>query len=169
MHKSRLAVFFIALGLLFFLVSMALLIHQLRPEERNTELLPRQLVGLPLQRAVYGVQAIDEIRRLHNSSLPLSDGAVGVYGKQGELQLWVSVADSEALAEQLVEEMEQKIAQGNSPFVPVADWEQRGTKIYALEGLGQLHYYFRTGTRVIWLAADAALAEDALADVLAYY
>jgi hypothetical protein len=41
--------------------------------------------------------------------------------------------------------------------------------VYQVEGLGQAHYYFQSGDLIIWLAADKALADTSLAELLAFY
>ena len=41
--------------------------------------------------------------------------------------------------------------------------------VYELVGMGQLHYYFRSGNLVIWLAANEQVAELALQDALDFY
>ena len=41
--------------------------------------------------------------------------------------------------------------------------------IFELDGLGQRHYYFRSGLLVIWIAVNNDLAEDALSELLMFY
>ena len=65
--------------------------------------------------------------------------------------------------------MRQKIAEGNSPFTPVDEFDSRHRKIYVLEGMGQRHYYFQSQNLVIWLAANPAFADKALQQILEVY
>jgi hypothetical protein len=42
--------------------------------------------------------------------------------------------------------------------------EQR--QVYLTVGMGQAHYFFQRGTKVIWLAVDPQLAREAIRDAL---
>ena len=65
--------------------------------------------------------------------------------------------------------MQEKIAEGNSPFTPVNEINDRNRTIYVLEGMGQKHFYFQSGNLVIWLASDEATADQALQQILEAY
>lgn len=41
--------------------------------------------------------------------------------------------------------------------------------MYALEGMGQKHYYFQAENLVIWLAVDPAFGDEALQQILEVY
>jgi hypothetical protein len=65
--------------------------------------------------------------------------------------------------------MQKRIAEGKSPFTPINEINQRNSKVYVLEGMGQKHYYFQSKNLVIWLAANPALADEALQQILEVY
>ena len=65
--------------------------------------------------------------------------------------------------------MRDKIIEGNAPFIPLGERQVGGRTVYELEGLGQKHFYFQSCDLVIWLAADANLAEGALTQSLEFY
>lgn len=131
-------------------------------------LLPRELAGLPVTRRSLGASAIDEVNQMHGIRFDLVSGAVGEYGS-GRATLWVSVSPDERSAGQMATDMEARIAEGRSPFTALGIKMLDGRQVYMLEGLGQLHFYFQSGRQVIWLAADAELAEAALQQALEYY
>jgi hypothetical protein len=131
--------------------------------------LPEAIAGETLGIKAFGLQAIENITGLHGLEFELTDGAVGSYGTKGEITLWVSGSGSEATAAQLVIEMRDKIAEGNSPYEPVGVEDFDGRMVHQLEGFGQTHSYFQSGDLVIWLAADKALAATSLVDVLVFY
>jgi hypothetical protein len=131
--------------------------------------LPEELAGQPLRAEAFGLQAVENITSLHGVEFELTGGAVGSYGTKGEVTLWVSGSNSEADAAQLVVEMWDKIGEGKSPFEPVGEEEFDGRMVYQVEGFGQAHFYFQSGDFVIWLAADQALADTSLAELLAFY
>jgi hypothetical protein len=131
--------------------------------------LPSTLAGLPLTYHLFGPQAAAEVTRLHGKSFALSSAALGIYGEDKQATLWVSGAPVSLLAARMVHEMQTKIAQGNSPFIPLEDISLQNHRIYQLEGLGQRHYYYQSKSYVIWLAVDAEFAEQALEDLLAFF
>ncbi len=73
------------------------------------------------------------------------------------------------LAQSMLSEMEEKIAQGKSPFSPIGKRKDGKRPIYELDGFGQKHFYFRSKNLLIWLAAEAEIAERALVHTLEYY
>jgi hypothetical protein len=93
---------------------------------------------------------------------------MGVYGG-GAATLWVSGSPAAPMAAAMVRAMRDKIAEGRSPFTPLGTRSLSGSEIYELTGMGQSHFYFRTGALVVWLAADKALAESALQEAVTFY
>ena len=130
--------------------------------------LPNQLAGLRLTESNSGDQAISEFTDLHGKSFPVTSGAVGIYGNR-DITLWVASTASDSLALELTNAMQDRIAEGTSPFTPVDEINNRNRKVYALEGMGQKHYYFQSQNLVIWLAANPALADEALQQTLEVY
>ena len=130
--------------------------------------LPESIAGLELVQSTSGAEAIAEFANLHGKEFPVDTGAIGVYG-DNQITLWVAAAASEAIAVEMTNAMEGKIAEGNSPFTPLNEIKDRNRKVYALEGMGQKHYYFQSQNMVIWLAADPAIANEALQQILEVY
>jgi hypothetical protein len=131
--------------------------------------LPEEIAGQPMRAEAFGLQAVENITGLHGKEFELTDGAFGSYGTKGEITLWISCSNSEASAGQLIIEMRDKIAEGNSPFEPIGEEALVGRMVYQLEGFGQAHFYFQSGALVIWLTVDKALAEASLAQLLVFY
>ena len=135
----------------------------------TSEGLPPSLAGLTLRSAGYGAEAVAQVTRLHRKQFPLTAGAVGYYGPQDEVTLWVAGTLSRFMAQALLNQMQEGIAQGGSPFAPVGVTAIDGRPAYELTGMGQIHYYFQSGTRVVWVAASPELADAALEEALAFY
>lgn len=132
--------------------------------------LPPTVAELPLIEEVSGPEAAQNIARLHRQAFPLSGAAVGTYADAvTAATLWVSAAPVAAMAAGMVRAMEEAIGSGGSPFVPEETRQVDGRSVYVLAGMGQRHFYFRSGNLVIWLAADETLADAALTGVLAFY
>jgi hypothetical protein len=70
------------------------------------------------------------------------------------------------MAARQVEAMTDRIAEGRSPFTPIGTDEVEGITVYALTGMGQMHYYFRLDRRVVWLAVLPQLAEQSLEELI---
>ena len=129
---------------------------------------PDQIVGLQKTSYISGAEAIAEFENLHGKQFPISSGSIGIYGNQ-QATLWVAGASSDSVALNMVETMEKKIAQGNTPFKPLEQTQLETRTIYSLEGMGQKHYYFQSKNLVIWLAANPSVADAAIQQILEVY
>ncbi|MCO6453494.1 MAG: hypothetical protein J5I90_22120 [Caldilineales bacterium] len=131
--------------------------------------IPTSVAGMALSTTIEGKQAVTEINRLHDNRFPLSSGAVAKYGGQGEAILWVAGAPLPFFAGRMVDVMQARIAEGNSPFRPQAVRNIGGREVFELEGMGQKHFYFRARSMVIWLAVNKDISEETLKDILDFY
>jgi hypothetical protein len=132
--------------------------------------LPETLAGLDQVDASFGPEAVDVVTQLHGKVFPLSSGAYGMYGDHnGMVMIWVAGSPAKVMASKMVDEMEQAIAQGDSPFTPTGKQRVGDRTLYELTGMGQRHYYFQSASLVVWLAADETIVEAALADSLKFY
>lgn len=134
----------------------------------GAEPLPETLAGLPRTQMFIGHKAVEEINHLHGINFFITSGGVGIYSQQ-QAVLWVSGSPFGFMAARMQYVMEQRIAERRSPFTPRDSIQMDGRRVLALEGMGQQHFYFRSGHRLVWLAVDAELAEQALAEALEYY
>lgn len=128
--------------------------------------LPTQVAGLSMVSVTKGSQAIQEISKLHGEEFVLESGAIGVYGKDHQITVWVARTRQ---AGEMFSTMKNKIAQGNSPFQLTGERHLDGYLIDQLDGMGQANFYFQSGDRVIWLAANQNLAENALQQIFNFY
>ena len=129
---------------------------------------PASLVGLDLVDEVTGPQALTEVEQLHGK--PLGEGLdaawIARYGRQGEATLWISRSNREEDAVEMLDRMTVLIEDGGTPFTGLEDIGEDAAPVYQLDGMGQRHYYFRSGTDLYWLAAPPAQAEAALQELL---
>ncbi|TES92290.1 MAG: hypothetical protein E3J88_01290 [Anaerolineales bacterium] len=169
MNRRVISIGLIVLGLALVFVSVLITANNREEQDFPAIRLPEQLAGIFRYSMVTGPQALDEISFMHGKEFELISGARGTYGQRGEITVWVSSASSENAANELVEEMTEKIAEGNSPFIPTGEDLLGGRIIHRLEGLGQVHFYFQSGNLVIWFGVDSELADQALVQVLDYY
>lgn len=168
-RKQILPLVYIIVGALFLLSGVGYTLFWRTVENPSPAPLPEQVVGLPAARRTTGWQAVGEISRLHRKEFPLSSAAVGVYGSDQKVTLWVSGAPLELFAARMLSSMQDAIARGNSPFTPVGEERIGDRVIYVLNGMRQKHFYFQSGNLLIWLAADPSVAEKALKEILDFY
>lgn len=126
---------------------------------------PTTLADLPLSRQIAGRAALADIERLHRTDIPMVDGAITYYG-DGQAVLWISSTWLPFMAARQVETMTDRIAKGGSPFTPIGIDNVDGVTVYALTGMGQMHFYFQLDRRVVWLAVSPQFAEQGLEELV---
>ncbi len=155
-------------GALLLLGSGGYLLYARALADPGAAAVPESIAGAPLSQKTVGIEAVAEVARLHGKEFPLMSGAMAMCG-EGAAALWVSGTAASPLAAGMVRAMTDKIAQGRSPFTPTGTRRLNGRAVYELDGLGQRHFYFQSGSLVIWLTADDSIAENALGEVLQFY
>lgn len=159
----------ILIGSLIFLSALGYGFWSRQQKMNLGEALPEQLAGMSLVYRVDGQDALDEITRMHDLQFNLVSGAIGIYGNPTEIIIWITAASSDANAQSMVDAMETRIAELGSQFRPAGTVQIDGRKIYVSEGIGQIHYYFRSGSRVVWISCEQSLGEKALQEALRFY
>jgi hypothetical protein len=132
---------------------------------------PSELGGLALAHSTRGAEALTEIGRLHGKSIAAGDAFVAHYERDGAVaMLYVSSAWVGPIARRqmsrMVDGIERGRANAEGHFFHLKRREHDGVTLYSTLGLGQIHYFYRRGATVVWLAADPAVAQRALADTL---
>jgi len=160
---------FILFGAGIILVSFAVFtLYFSRSEESPLDAeLPASVAGHSLSSNVSGTAAIVEINRMHGKEFPLLSGAVGEYGSRTQVKIWVSGAEEDGSS--FLVQMEEKIAEGRSPFTILGERTDGERVVYELEGLGQMHFYFQSLKYLIWLAVDEGISQQALKETLEFY
>ena len=142
----------------FFLVGYA---QAAQLEPANT------LGALKLAHALRGKEALQAIDRLHGKKVAAIDGYVARYERNGLVaMLYVSRPSSPSMAGAQIEKMAAGITTGKTPFSHLKSSERDGTTVYSALGEGRIHYFYRRGADVIWLAADPAVAREVVNKLL---
>lgn len=128
---------------------------------------PQMLAGGALVASVRGPAALQEIDRLHGKRIDAADALVARYA--GGITVWISASPSSLKAAALLFQMNRRIAGGSDVFAAPQTRQLSGRTVFTTTGLGQRHYYYQSGHTVIWLAAPAPLADDALQTLLMTY
>ena len=169
MVKKWMALVLIGLGFFLIVLGLGYTFYLQKENSIGSSLLPKELVGLPLSREITGSSAFAELSWMHGQEFQLNQAAVGTYGKEDEVIIYVAGTDTKSMAGRLIIAMRDRIAAVGSPFEPIAEQEIDQRMVYELDGMGQRHFYFRSDQLIIWLAVDVRLAEDALRQVLILY
>lgn len=169
MSKHWPAFVLIILGLIFIFGGLGYAIYQQRLGQVNPAPLPGELAQLPIAGQILGPPALLELSWMHGQEFQLNQGAVGSYGESGEITVYVAGTPLSFTADRVLIAMRDKIARADSPFTPVAEREDDQRTVYGLVGMGQQHFYFRSGNLIVWLAVNEHEAEIALKQVLEFY
>ena len=135
----------------------------------STEIpLPQSIGSMRLEKVQSGEEARREIDRLHGKQISLLRGYIGTYVAQnGSGQLWVSEHISEREATEALEKMVYGMKLGKQQqFWHFRQMMIEQRPVYLAVGMGQAHYFFQKGAKVIWLAVDPALAKEAIRDIV---
>ncbi len=131
------------------------------PATLNKDGIPAKLGSLGLTQTMTGTEALAEFAQLHGKGFDLTGGYMAHYGKDQAL-LWVGQAKDAASARTLLEEMAQKIGPENAMFKGLQALDISGSTLYSAVGQGQQHFFYAVNDKIVWLAANADLAPDAL-------
>jgi len=130
--------------------------------------LPQAIGALKLEKLQAGEEARREIDRLHGKQIGLQRGYIGFYGAEtGSAQIWLSEHSSDSKAAEAVEKMAGSMRQGKQQnFYHFRQMVIDKRTVYFAVGMGQVHYFFQKGAKVIWLAVDPPLAKEAIREAV---
>ena len=146
------------------LIDFAVLVFFLSAYAKAAQLEPPKTMGaLQLVHALRGKEALQAIDRLHGKGIAGTDGYVAHYERNGFVaMLYVSRPARSSMTGAQIEKMATGIRAGKTPFSHLKSSERNGTTVYSALGEGQIHYFYRRGADVIWLAADPPVAREAV-------
>jgi hypothetical protein len=124
---------------------------------------PDRLHGLVLVERMSGSDAQQLIALLHPGPLAPAESRVGFYaaGEQRAV-LYVSRFPSEEAAAEQLGQMASAIGHGRAGFGSHTEADIGGTVVHSVVGQGRTHYFYVRDGDVVWLAADAGVAQMAL-------
>lgn len=166
MKRTSLPLVLIIIGGLIILGVTTLLVYQ--TSGKGVIPTPARLAGFTHTRLITRSEAVKEIQQLHGKEFDIGAASLVDYGG-GKVRLWVAELSNSTQAAAMIASMQKSIALGGSPFTPIAQQDIGDRTVYALEGLDQVHFYFQSGSHVVWIGADPDLAEAALDETLAFF
>jgi hypothetical protein len=167
--RKLLLLLVLMLGGSLVLLGIGIFFYNAALQNPGTVSIPTEITDEALYLQQSGWRAMDEFSRLHQQDFPLTAGSIGTYGADQDIKLWVGETFLEIMAGKMIVDMRDKIANGSSPFRPNGERQIDDRIIYALDGMGQRHFYFQSGKLIVWLAADENIAEQALYEILEYF
>lgn len=133
------------------------------PAQTNAEGIPLKLSELVLADSAKGKDALGEFTKLHGQPFELNSGYRASYAKgTNRATLWVAQAKDADSAQKLLLAMAEKIGVGNEMFTDLQELTVGGRTLFQVNGQGQLHFFYATNDKIVWLAIDAEYAPDAL-------
>lgn len=126
--------------------------------------IPQSIAGYRLRQTVTGQSAVEQLTEMHGKDVELTNVWIGRY--QGSGTVWYSEIVSEAKAAELIGRMTGKIAAGNQAFTNLRQFQYEGVTVYSVIGMGQQHFYYQAGNKMVWLAAPQGGEEPFLQDAL---
>jgi len=161
----------VGLAVLFAAIVVTLVVNTSKPSGETALQgglrVPASLAGNPVVTSLRGGAALADVSRLHGKTIDAVDAAVARYGNG--TTLWISASSSALAASRLFWRMNRRMANGTEVFSTPRLQQIAGRSVFVTEGIGQIHYYYQSGARVIWLAVPpgphAAAAIEALLDL----
>lgn len=133
----------------------------------DASLLPAQLVEMPLQTAVYGLEADRIIGHLHRKDVAPTESAIGHYvSGRKRATLYVSQFGSSVEAVSQLGDMADRIGEASGGFGHHRRFSVAGRDVHVVLGQGQVHYFFTSGPHLMWLGASVEVARPALAELI---
>jgi len=131
-------------------------------------MIPQSLGKLKLDKYLSGRTAKEMINKMHTSAQVAGDeNEIGFYSVDTlKAILYISKFKSAQTAQQKLEQMLIKIAHGGTPFVLHDQVSVGGRPIFLLFGMGQSHYIYADGDRLIWLSVDFPISLETLHSLL---
>ncbi|MHB8172627.1 MAG: hypothetical protein ACYDG6_13985 [Thermincolia bacterium] len=130
------------------------------------ESFPQSLAGSTLAgEVVSGPDAMQNIDRLHGTSITIVEGYVVQYLGKNEVTVWVSVSANTDDALALFDIMDKKMP-ASQVFTNREEMQVDGKQVIKVLGMGQDHYYWVRDKQVYWIAVGGGDSLNVLQEAL---
>lgn len=135
--------------------------------QKEESSVPSEILDLKLEELISGDTAAEIINHLHQQTVTKGDNYVGRY-TNGEYTAtyYLSVYENEAEALTELQAMIASMEMGGHVFDHVRPITVNEQSVWMALGMGQAHYFYTEGNRLVWLAVDVPIAEDAIKSIL---
>lgn len=117
--------------------------------------IPETLANKQRVQLVQGKEAIDQISKMHGTSIDIVEGYIAIYEDQaGQVILWLSTSPTVEEGQALFDIMDEKMPQ-SKVFTDREEHEVDGKKVIKVLGWGQEHYYWVEDEVNYWIAVQS--------------
>jgi hypothetical protein len=135
--------------------------------KRDETPLPDAILSMSLTETLTGTEAAEIIDHLHQGTVAPDRNYVGRYrGDGNSATYYLSVYGTVDEAQSELDAMVAGLERGGHVFDHVRVRSVNGKDVWMALGMGQAHYFYAEGDRLIWLAVDVVVAEDAIQSLL---
>ncbi|GAB6171483.1 hypothetical protein JCM15765_09610 [Paradesulfitobacterium aromaticivorans] len=142
-----------------------------QPLDSETEkLFPSQLAEMNRIELIAGEQALKSVSLLHGKDIPMQRAYVANYQGQGDKQMtiWYSETGNLQDAQLLFQSMDQKMPNSDA-FKDYKTVKLDNQEYKFVTGMGQDHYYWLKGNRVLWIAVQGSDSLNVLKEIIPLY
>lgn len=141
------------------------------PLDPETEkLFPSQVAEMNRIEVIAGEQALNSVSMLHGKDIPMKQAYVATYQGQGnqEMTLWYSETNNPQDAQLLFQSMDEKMPNSEA-FKDYKTVKLDNQDYKFVTGMGQDHYYWLIGNRVLWIAVQGSDSLKVLKEIIPLY
>lgn len=141
------------------------------PLDPETEkLFPSQVAEMNRIEVIAGEQALNSVSMLHGKDIPMKQAYVATYQGQGNQQMtvWYSETNNSQDAQLLFQSMDDKMPNSEA-FKDYKTVKLDNQDYKFVTGMGQDHYYWLIGNRVLWLAVQGSDSLKVLKEIIPLY
>ncbi len=135
--------------------------------QKDESPVPSEILDLKLTELIAGDPAGEIINHLHQESVTKGDNYVGRYANdEYTATYYLSVYENEAEALSELQAMVASMEMGGHIFDHIRPITVNERAVWMALGMGQAHYFYAVENRLVWLAVDVPIAEDAIKSIL---
>lgn len=139
-------------------------------DPETEKLFPSQLAQMKRIELISGEEALNSVSMLHGKDIPMKQAYVANYQDDGNRQMtiWYSETNNPQDAQVLFQSMDEKMPKTNAfKDYKTVSLDNRDYKF--VTGMGQDHYFWLIGNRVLWLAVQGSDSLNVLKEVIPLY
>ncbi|HVJ47682.1 hypothetical protein [Desulfitobacterium sp.] len=134
------------------------------------KLFPAKVSEMNRIELIAGEQALKSVSMLHGKDIPLKQAYVANYQGQGnkKMTIWYSETNNLQDAQLLFQAMDQKMPNSDA-FKDYKTIKLKDQEYKFITGMGQEHYYWLKGNRVLWIAVQGSDSLKVLKEIIPLY
>ncbi|MCF8241517.1 MAG: hypothetical protein K9J16_09025 [Melioribacteraceae bacterium] len=136
---------------------------------KENDPIPQSFFGYTLDQKLTGEEAKNFVNRLHFNPVTDVKNEIGFYSSgRNKLLIYITYYENETIAKENELLMTKKISPESPVFSGGEYFELSSLEIYKCFGMGQNHYVFTHGNKLIWFQVDTEIGDSFLKSYLEY-